>query len=445
MWLKKKIKILFLMFFAMTGFIASAQEVNSLQGLIRLALEENYQIRIVRKKQQMAKNMNTIGNAGFLPSVGVAADGVWNIQTTESQLYTGQIRSGTNAKSDQLSAMAEINWAIFDGFAMFARRDRLGLLAGMSDSDTRFFIEQTVADLSKLYYLLIRERLLLEKYRLFMDASAFRLEVEARKQTLGSGSALHYNQALMDFNHDSIMVISQKLNIQDIEIQMNRLLNITPLTSMISIKKTIVMIGLPGMNELTEMAVKNNSNLERAKFEEMLAETNLRIERGEMYPQVNLFANYSVLGQNNEIGMVEYSKSHGTQFGIRIRFNLYDGGRQTTKMKNLLIENEIAAITTDDVRANVESELLRLFSRYESYNRQYQLIKQSVDAADQSLLIAMQQFQSGAIDGFEYRQTQLVVLQAESQLIQTAYAMKAVEIDVFRICGVLLERILSEN
>lgn len=443
--LKKKFKYFLLIIISAGNLIVTGQDSLELSELIKLALAENYQIQIVRKQQLIAEKSNTIGIAGFLPSVGLVADGNWNMMTTESQLYTGVTRSGTNAKSDQLSAIAEMNWTIFDGFAMFARRDRLGLLAGMSDSDTRFFIEQTVADLSKMYYLLIRERLLLEKYRLLMDASAFRLEVEARKQTLGSGNALHYNQAFMDFNHDSSMVISQKLNILDIEIQMNRLLNITPLTSMISVEKAIDMIGLPGMNELTEMAVKNNSDLERAKFEEMLAETDLRIERGEMYPQVNLFANYSVSGQNSEIGMVESSRSHGTQFGVRVRFNLYDGGRQTTKMKNLFLEYEVATIKRDDIRASVESELLRLFNRYEFYNQQYQLIKQSADAAGQSLMIARQQFQIGAIDGYEYRQTQLVVLQAESQLIQTAYAIKAVEIDVFRICGVLLDRILSEN
>jgi outer membrane protein TolC len=445
MWLKKKIKFLFVICFATFGVSVSAQESFHLQGLIRLALEENYQIMIVRKQQQMAENMNTIGNAGFLPSVGVVADGIWNIQTTESQLYTGQTRSGTNARSDQLSAMVEANWKIFDGFAMFARRDRLGLIAGMSDSDTRFFIEQTVADLSKMYYLLIREKLLLVKFISMKDASAFRLEVEERKQSLGSGNALQHNQALMDFNNDSSMVIFQQMNIIDLEIQINRLLNRTPMAAIVLSESTIELNGIPGVNEQTEMAVRNNRDLERARIEEMLAETNVRVERGEMYPQVNVFANYSLSGQNNEIGMVESSKSHGTQFGIRVRFNLYDGGRQTTKMKNLFLENEVATINKDDVRASVESELQRLFIRYESYGRQYQLIKQSADAAEHSLTIARQQFQSGAIDGFEYRQTQLVVLQTESQLIHLSYVMKAVEIDVFRICGVLLDKMYNSE
>jgi outer membrane protein len=422
-------------------FPVLGQDNFSLQELIRMTLLENYQLQIVQKDQQMAENLNTLGNAGFLPEAGIAAERSWEIMTSESNLYTGATRSGTNAQSTRFNALMEIGWTIFDGFAMFAHRDRLNHMATLGELETRFFLEQTIADLAKTYYSLIREQRLLELYRQSFEVSSFRYELEERKRRVGSGNALLYHQAVLDLNADSARVIDQVMNIRDQQIQINRIINRNPDLPLNPENGNINLYGIPLPEEIIEMAISNNRDLERAKLEEMLADANSRIEKSERYPQVDLFGAYSFSHQTSQLGIIESAQNRGSYFGVRVRLKLFDGGKLNTRIENAMLEQEQAAIHEKDIRAMIESDLLRLTGRYHSFLQQHQLLQHSMEAANRSLIIAREQLQNGAINGYEFRQTQLTVLQMENQMIELMYAMRIIEIDIYRISGILLESI----
>jgi outer membrane protein len=426
-----------------SGYLPGISQENiSLEELIRLTLQENYQLQIVQNQQKMAENLNTAGNAGFLPYLGIGAERSWDILTSESNLYTGIKRSGTNAQSSRFSALIEMDWTVFDGFSMFAQRDRLSHLVNMGELETKFFLEQTIADLAKTYYLLIREQQLLELYRQSLKVSGFRIELEERKRKVGSGNALLYHQAALNFNADSTLVVIQRMNIRDQQIQINRLINRSPGLILNPKDPDIDLQGIPTTEEAIEMAMINNRDLERARLEEMLADANYRIEKAERYPQVNLFGSYSFTRQTSQLGIIESAENRGSHFGVRVRLNLFDGGRQNSRIENVLLEQESAGIHEKDIRSLVESDMFRLISRYNALLQQYQLLQQSIEAADLSLVIAQEQLRTGAINGYEFRQTQLTVLQIQNQSIELKYAMRMIEIDIYRISGILMERVL---
>lgn len=441
MLLKKKLKALVILL--ISGCLsAMAQESFSLTDLINMTLQENYQLQIMRNQKQMADNLNTIGNAGMLPTIGISSERTWDIQTSEANLYTGVTRIGENALNTGFNAMLAVDWTVFDGFSMFARRDRLGYLASLSELEMKYFLEQTIADLTIAYHLLIKERQLLDSYRQSKDVSVFRLELERRKLEAGSGNALLYQQALVDYNNDSILVIEQAMNIREQEIHINRIINRDPRIPFEPVNNQIDLHGVDPTEEVIEMALSNNRDLERTKLMEMLAESNTRIERGERYPQISLWSAYSYSSQTSQTGLIESAQSRGPRFGVSVRFNLYDGGRQTTNIRNALLEQESATLDIDDTNAHIESNIVRLAERYDAFLQQYSILLSSKEAAEQSLAIAREQLQSGAINGYEFRQTQLASLQVSNQLITLMYAMKVIETDIDRISGSLIDRVL---
>jgi outer membrane protein len=441
--LRKKMYSGLLLWLLLAAATAPAQERFSLEALVQRTLEENYQLQIVLNQQQMADNMNTAGNAGMLPSVALTGDRSWEIQTTETNLFTGEVRSGDNALSTAFNAMVAVDWLVFDGFSMFARRDRLGHLASLGRLDTRYFVEQTVADLARIYYRLIMEQRLLASYRQSLEVSAFRLELEDRRRQLGAGSALLYQQALMDFNADSALVVDQQMLVRDYQVQLSRIINRDPRLPLEPQQDTIALRGVEPLDRLLELALANNRELERSRLEEMLAEAGTRVERGARYPEVSVFGSYGYSRQTSELGIIESSQSRGARFGLRVRFNLYDGGRQNTRVDNALLEQQSAGLNIQDTRAWLEADLLRLLNRHEALTTQLQLMQESVAAANRSLTIAREQLQTGAINGYEFRQTQLTALHVENQLTQLLYAIKAIEIDLQRISGTLMERLMG--
>ncbi|MFA7494408.1 MAG: TolC family protein, partial [Proteiniphilum sp.] len=55
--------------FLLLASAASAQQVMNLQECLRIGLENNYDLRIVRNEELISDNNVTLGNAGFLPEV----------------------------------------------------------------------------------------------------------------------------------------------------------------------------------------------------------------------------------------------------------------------------------------------------------------------------------------------------------------------------------------
>lgn len=426
----------------MVSVPVAAQQTISLQQLIDKTLQENYQLQLVRNWEQMAQNNNTPGNAGFLPSVNLRGELIQGVQNTEQRFFNGDTRSGDNARSSRQDAIIELDWVVFDGFRMFALRDQLHLLQQVGNADTRYYIEQTVADISGLYYQLVKENKILASLEKSLEISEFRLKLEKQKRNVGTGNALLYHQALIDFNADSALLNNHQMIIRDLQIQINRLINAEPGNAISPALSAVDLNGLEEPEVLLQKAMENNRNLERTKLEEMIAEANFRVERAARYPQISVFGNYSYNLQNNEVGFLETSTAYGAQYGIRVRFNLYDGGRQNTRIKNVLLEQENASIVFKDTRVLLESQLASLTNRYESFLTQYRLLESSLEAAEKSLEIAREQLQTGAISGFEFRQAQLASLRVENQLTEFLFSLKTIEIDIFRLTGDLMDKIM---
>ncbi len=438
--LKKKNSFSFLIILlAFKGLMA--QHVT-LPDLINAALEENYRIQIFRNMEQMAENNNTLGNAGFLPSVNVRGDQVWGIQNSEQHYFNGTTRSGQGARNTRFDAAVEVDWTVFDGFRMFAARDRYTQLARLSALDTRYYIEQTIADIAELYYQLITEIRLMESIKKSAAVSAYRLKLEEQKRTIGKGNALLYHQALIDFNADSAQVVNRQMVIRDIHIRINRISNTDPMFTFLPDNSELGLGGLDELPVLLEKALQSNTGLERSLLEEMIAESNIRIEKAARYPQVSVFGNYSYGTQVNEVGFMEKSIASGAQYGVRVRFNLYNGGRQNTRIRNAALMQDNAVYTTQDVRAITHSQLAALLNTYESLINQYRLLEMSLQAAESSLSIAREQLQIGAISGFDFRQAQLTSLRVENQITTILFSLRSIELDIYRLTGELHQKVL---
>lgn len=440
MW-KKKINIFFVLFlwFSVSG--AFAQTVT-LQEIINTALDKNYNLQIVRNNEQIAQNQNTLGNAGFLPSAGIRADQAWGVQNSEQQFFNGDTRSGNNARNARFDAFLEVDWVVFDGFRMFAHRDQLGYLQQISQEDTKYYMEQTIADIATLYHQLIMERQMLESFRKSMDVSRFRLKLEEQKRDMGLGNILQYHQALIDFHADSAATINRKVAIKELQIQLNTIMNANPAQSIVPDETGIALSGFDTFEALLQKAMENNRDMERSRLEELIAESALKMERASRYPQVSLFGNYSYANQTNEVGFIESSTAYGGQYGIRVRFNLFDGGKQNTRIRNAAIVQQNAAISVQNVSALTESYLVSLLNAYDGYKEQYALLRSSLEASERSLTIARQQFEEGLIDGFDFRQTQLSSIMIENQIASLLFAMKSIEIDIYRATGELYQNFL---
>ena len=151
--------IRFLLLFLSTGLLA--QETDSLwtvEEVVGIALEQNYDIRLEQNNLNIAENNNSLGNAGFLPSVELNGNAYQYIQDTELEFASGDGQSRTGAVTKSYDVSADLSWTIFDGLKMFATRDRLEEIQRSNQHLFRSQLLATVSDVMKAYYNTALER-----------------------------------------------------------------------------------------------------------------------------------------------------------------------------------------------------------------------------------------------------------------------------------------------
>ncbi|MCB0481812.1 MAG: TolC family protein [Flavobacteriales bacterium] len=420
-------------------FMVNETSAQSLQEMISTALENNYQIRITKNEAQIAANNNVLGNTGALPTVDLIGTHSNSYNNTVQKFADGTIREGNNAKNTNLNMAAMASWTVFNGFRVFAKRDQLAYLYELGQLNSKFYIEQTVSDVVTAYHQLVYEEDLIKNYEQSLAISSFRLGVEQKRKEIGVGTVMDYGQALVDYQTDSIRLLTQLNTIKALKINLNEALN-TELEKEITVSEDGFRVMLmPNKDTLLKRVEEANNQLEQQRLQELIAETELRMEKANRYPKIDLFAGYQYSKTTSAVGFFNSNQSYGPTFGASISFNLYKGGETHRRVKNTELFTENTALTKQQVNKQINADVLNFYNEYNSISSQIVLAKSNVDEMNKVYRTAEEQLKKGAINGYDFRLTQLRLLMSKLTLIQLEFSLKTIEINLNRLSGRVLE------
>ena len=219
---KMLLKSLILMVFCLAK--ANAQEVLTLEDAVKIALENNYEIKIAANNLDIDKTNVAIGNAGMLPRV--SADVVDNnsLQNTTQTRLDGTIISLDNAKNNNLNYGVALDWTIFDGFKMFAKYDQLKEFQKLGDTELKQTIIQKVSDVNSIYFDLVQQQQNLSHLDSTIVISKKRLIFTENRYTIGKGSKLDVLNAQVDLNTDLGNLIKQKQSYANAKTLLNQVM-----------------------------------------------------------------------------------------------------------------------------------------------------------------------------------------------------------------------------
>src|SRR4051812_759643 len=133
-----------------------AQDLLTVNDAIKIGLEKNYSVLIVKNNQEIAKAQNNFGNAGMSPTVSLNAGLNAANLNSHQEFNTGVIQDRSGAKSNNVAASINANWTVFDGLRMFAIKKRLDLNEDLSAIQLKQQMENTIYDIIVNYYEIIR-------------------------------------------------------------------------------------------------------------------------------------------------------------------------------------------------------------------------------------------------------------------------------------------------
>ena len=411
------------------GLYAQPAPTYTLKSCLEQGLLNNYSLRIVRNEEQVSKNNATLGNAGYLPTLGLSAGYKGTIDNTETKARaTGETTKDNGVFDQTLDAGINLNWTIFDGFNITANYQRLKELERQGETNTRIAIEDLIANIAAEYYNYVQQKIRLKNFRYAVSLSKERLRIVEERYHIGNFSRLDYQQAKVDFNADSAQYMKQQELLHTSRIQLNELMANKDVDQPFIIQDSLINVTASlNFEELWNATLTINASLLRAEQNNTLARLDYKKVCSRDYPYVKMNGGYGYTPNSRRSNL-------GLNFGVTVGFNLFDGNRRRER-KNARIAVQNARLEREQLEQALRADLSNLWQAYQNNLQMLNLERQNLVAAKENHEIAMERYMLGNLSGIEMREAQKSLLDAEERILSAEYDTKLCEISLLQISG----------
>ena len=422
-----------------------AQHIYTLQSCLEEGLQNNYSLRIVRNKEQVAHNNATIANAGYLPTLDLSAGYSGSIDNTESTLRSTNETVSENGAFDQtFNAGLSLNWTIFDGFGIQTDYKKLKELERQGETQTRIAIEDFIATLSAEYYNFVQQKIRLKNLKYAVSLSKERLRIVEARYNIGSFSRLDLQQARVDFNADQASFIKQQELLHTSRIRLNELMAVRDMNGPVIVQDTLIIPNiLLRFEQLWNNTLRANASLLKAEQNQSLAKLDQKAVLSRNYPYVKANAGYGYTHNKYELGTNISRDNLGLNFGVTVGINLFNGNkRREANNAKLAIEN--ARLEREELEQSLRADLMNLWQAYQNNIDLLNLERDNLIAARDNYEIARDRYLLGDLSGIEMREAQKSLLDAEERILSAEYNTKMCEISLLQISGGITEYVGNE-
>lgn len=421
--------------FLMFGVVTSnAQEILTLENAVKIALENNYEIKIATNTLSIEKTNVAIGNAGMLPTVTATIMDNNSIQNSSQTRQDGTKNELDNAKNNSLSYGVGLDWTIFDGMRMFARLDQLKELQKLGEAQLKLTVITRISDVNAAYYNLVQQQQQLAALDTTIVISNQRLTLAQNRFTIGKASKLEVLNAQVDLNTDQVVLLRQKELYANSKILLNQLMARDVATDFKVINELKVDTLLV-LLELKALAEKQNPQLEAQIISKRVAELELKQIKAARYPTVRVNTAYNFSESQSSLGFVAQSQSRGLNYGFSASLNLFDGFAQNRNEKITTLQIENSKLNIDQQRLALNAQLATSYQTYLTNLELIVLEEKNEAIAKQNLNITLDKFRIGTITTLEFRTAQLNYVNAKVRYSNAQFQGKLSEIALRELAG----------
>ena len=441
-----KTKLLPSLLISLCVFEGLSQPLLPLDRAIAVALENNYQIKIAKNREQIAQNDNTKGNAGFLPSVNATGVQNFNSNNINQEFFAigntrrdPLVQSGVKSRNNNVGL--NMVWTLFDGMGMFIAEDRQRQNIKLNGVNIKATIENTVAQVGLAYYEIIRQKQRLKAFKNALEISSSRLILAKDNFEAGATSKADYLAAQVDFNADKAVLLGQEQVLLNTKISLNALL-VRGLDEEFTVPDTILIRKDLSLAVLKQNVEAQNPTLILANLNRQLTELDFKAVNAQKYPTVDLVSGYNFSSINNQAGFgVQAGRTGALSLGARLNFNVFDGYNQKRREQNAKVNVVIAENQVADLKIQLLAALQRNFNNYQNSVQLVQLEDQNLKIAQQNAQIAFERYRVGNSTAIEFREAQRNAVATETRLIEAAFNTKSNEIELLRLSSSILEEV----
>ena len=423
------------------SFAAQSQDLLSAKTAVANALQNNYEILLLRNDSALAALNNSYANAALLPRLNASTGVIFNNNNTRQKLADGTERKRGGIRSNNLAAAINLNWTLFDGLKMFATKDKLSEFVRLGELNIKNQVINTVADVIKTYYGIVRQKQQLKAIEEQMGLNEARVAQAEKKLSTGLGAKPELLQAKVDLNAQKAARLKQITLIDLLKQQLNQL--------MVRNDKTFydVADSIPYQKELLlsdiiASAEKNNPELQISKQSLHIAQLTLKERMAERYPTITFNSAYNFSKTENKLVLNNFTpllnRNMGFNYGLGVSIPIFNSYNVKRQIKTAQLDIDYQNTVYDYQKWKMDIAISNAYSTYELQKRTLQLEEENILLAKENVYIASERLRLGVSSYLELRETQKSLEDAYNRLIAARYDTKVAETELLRLKGELV-------
>ncbi|MEO8962056.1 MAG: TolC family protein [Ginsengibacter sp.] len=435
--MKRLYKILFL-FIGQTllfnCFIQAQDSLLTAQDAIKNAIEHNYGITISKNNIEIGSINNTWANAGAVPVISASANKVIGTNNLDQRLSNGTVTRKKGNTTQNLNAGLEINWRLFDGFRMFATKNKLEELERNGEYAFKKNLNETIYDVITSYYNIVtlseQKNATLEQIDLYTD----RYKLAQRRFEIGTGAKYEVLEAQVDLNEQKSNLLSLQNSIALAKSSLSNLMGSVADTSFQVIDTILVQPLLPYEDIQTKID-DQNPDLLLANSELIVLTQERKEVNASRFPTVDLNGFYNFARNRNSAGFTRLNQTYGPSGSVGVKIPLFNGNfvKKQLSISDIQIKNQTLSIT--QTKNNIQTALTNAYINYNNALKTIELEKNNLVLASENIIIATERYKKLNITSVELRQIQISYNAAKNRLYNALYQAKVAETTVALLSG----------
>lgn len=416
----------------------NAQQILTKEEAVKLALDNNYDIKIANNNVQVAENNTSVLNSGYLPTVTGTAGATYNLDNTEAEFSNGNSTVLNGAESSRYNAGVSLNYTIFDGLGRHYNYKRLKEQYQLSELQARETIENTIVQLFSVYYNVAQLSENLETLDQTLLVTKDRLVRAEYQFDYGQNTKLEVLNAEVDINTDSINIINTKQDLKIAKRDLKLVLGET-FTEDFNVETEVDFLLQFKKDSLFEKAKQRNVALLQTEKNIAISQLDIKSGKSAYLPTLGLTGSYGWnKNNNNAASFVTVSTNTGLSGGLNLSWNLFDGGATMTRVRNAKVNLETQQLQKENILLSIQRDFDNAWDDYMNKLEIYNIQEKNIITAQNNFDRTQEKFKIGQVNSIEFRQAQLNLLNAELSRNQAKYAAKLAELQLLQISGELL-------
>ena len=415
-----------------------AQVILSSEEAVTTAIENNYGIKLADNNTQLALNNTSKYNTGQLPTVSLDGGYNYRLDNTSVNFQDGRNSELTFAPSQAVNVSVNANYILFDGFMRKYNIQQLKEQYALSLIELEATMENIAAQTLTQYYQIASLSENLKIINASIDISKKRLERTQQYFEYGQGSQLAVLNARVDLNNDSLSYINTEIQLKNAKRLLNNLMVSNGTTDYDIVYETEFISAWSRDNLKADML---KENLEIIQIDKSIEIGNLSIDlaNARKLPTIGTNVSYGYsYNKNNSASFLASQNSNGMNAGLTLSWNIFDGGTTRHAEAQARIANEGLALQKEQLIKELEYTFDNAWANYENRLFVYQTQLSNVEINRNNFLRSEEQFNIGQINSLDYRQAQLNLLNAETELNTARFDVKISEVELLLLSGRIL-------